>query len=45
MLRKLTVWVDVAHMKKLAAIGKRKGLKPSQMLRMAIAEYVERENQ
>jgi len=42
-LKKLTTWVDTADMKKLAALTKKKRLKVSQLIRIAIAEYIERE--
>jgi len=41
-MRKLNVYVDPKHMKQLAAIGKTKGLKVAQLVRLAIAEFVER---
>jgi hypothetical protein len=41
-LRRLNVFVDIAHMKRLSALAKTKGLKPSQLVRLAIAEYLER---
>ena len=44
MLKKLTTWVDTADMKKLAALTKKKRLKVSQLIRIAIAEYIERES-
>ena len=42
MLRKLNIWVDATHMKKLTMLAKSKGLKTAQLVRLAIAEYLER---
>jgi Ribbon-helix-helix protein, copG family len=43
-LKKRTTWVDADDMKKLAALTKKKRLKVSQLIRIAIAEYIERES-
>lgn len=45
MLKKLNIWVDVAHMRKLTALARIKGLKAAQLVRLAIAEYLERNGQ
>jgi hypothetical protein len=42
MLRKLNIWVNAAHMKTLAALAQKRGLKTAQLVRFAIAEYLER---
>jgi len=42
MLKITTIYLDADHMKRLARLGTAKGLKPSQLVRLAIAEYLER---
>lgn len=42
MLRRLNIFMDAQHLKRLAAIAKKKGLKTAQLVRLAISEYLER---
>lgn len=42
MLKRLNVFVDPAHIKRLSILAKRKGLKTAQLIRLAISEYLER---
>jgi hypothetical protein len=42
MLRRLNVFVDPQHLKRLAVIAKKKGLKVAQLVRLSISEYLER---
>ena len=44
MLKRITVWLDAQHLKKLAAIAKKEtpGTKVSMLIRQAIAEFIER---
>jgi hypothetical protein len=44
MLKRVSIFLDTDHGKKLAAIGKRKGLKVSQLIRLAISEFIARES-
>ena len=44
MLKRVSIFLDTDHSKKLAAIGKRKGLKVSQLIRLAISEFIARES-
>ncbi len=43
MLKRVNVFLDTEHSKKLASIGKKKGLKVAQLVLLAIAEYIARE--
>jgi hypothetical protein len=46
MLRKLNIWVDEQNQRRLEVIGKKKGgLKPAQLVRVAIQEYIDRESE
>lgn len=42
-MKRLCLYVHEPHMKKLAVIATRKGLKPAQLVRLAIAEYIEKD--
>ena len=43
MLKRYDVYLDQNALKALARIGKTKGLKLAQMIRLALAEYIEGE--
>jgi len=43
MLKRVSIFLDTDHSKKLATIAKRKGLKVSQLIRLAISEFIARE--
>jgi len=43
MLRQTTVWLHTEHMRRLDVLAKNRGLKASQLVRLAIREYLERE--
>jgi hypothetical protein len=43
MLRRLNTWVDAADMKKFAALAKKKKVKAAYLVRVAMAEYLERQ--
>jgi hypothetical protein len=42
MLRKTSIFLNDADHKRLSVIGKVRGLKPSQLVRIAIAEWLHR---
>lgn len=41
-MRRTSIFMNPAHLKELAAIGKSQGLKPSHLVRVAILEYIRR---
>jgi hypothetical protein len=43
MLRRTNVFLQSDHIERLAVIGKSRGLKTAQLIRIAIAEYLRRE--
>jgi predicted transcriptional regulator len=43
MLRVTTIFLDTEHMKQLGTLAKAQGLKTAQLVRVAIAEYIQRE--
>ncbi len=43
MIRRTTIYLNSQHMKQLAALGASRGLKPAQLVRISIAEYLRRE--
>jgi hypothetical protein len=43
-LKKITIWADATDTKKLAALAKRRKFKMAHLIRIAIAEYLERES-
>jgi len=43
MLRRTSIYLDSVSLKSLERIGKRKGLKTAQVIRLALSEYVARE--
>jgi metal-responsive CopG/Arc/MetJ family transcriptional regulator len=46
MLRRTSIWLDDQYRRKLEAIGEKKGgLKPAQLIRVAIQEYIDRESE
>jgi hypothetical protein len=42
-LKRYNVFLDPRSIKILSTIGERKGLKPAQIIRVAISEYIARE--
>jgi hypothetical protein len=42
MLRKTSIFLNTGDMKKVADIGKVRGLRPAQLVRIAIAEWLHR---
>jgi hypothetical protein len=42
MLRKTSIFLNAEDYKRLSAIGKVRGLKPSQLTRIAISEWLQR---
>ena len=45
-LKRMSVWLDEKNHKLLEALGKKKGgLKPAQLIRVAIQKYLERERE
>jgi hypothetical protein len=42
MLRRLNTWVDAADMKNFVALAKKKKVKAAYLIRVAMAEYLER---
>ena len=45
LLRQTTLFVHGGHMKKMTALAQARGLKASQLVRLAIAEYIHRNQQ
>ena len=43
MLRRTNIYIDDAANKELKRIGKRLGLAPAQLTRLAVAQFIERE--
>ena len=43
-LRRTNIYIDDAANKELLRIGKRLGLAPAQLTRLAVAQFIEREN-
>jgi hypothetical protein len=43
MLKKHTLFLETKAIEALKKLGKEKGLKPSQLIRLAISEYLQRE--
>jgi len=44
MLKPTTMFLETNHLKRMTAIGKSQGLKLSQVVRVAIADYIRRKN-
>jgi hypothetical protein len=42
-MKRICLYIDADHLKQLTKIGKKKGLKVAQMIRLAMGEYVENE--
>lgn len=42
-MKRTTIFLNPAHTKQLAALGKSRGLKAAPLVRIAIAEYIKRE--
>jgi hypothetical protein len=42
-MKRTSLFLNPAHMKELAALGKSQGLRPAQLVRMAILQYIRRE--
>lgn len=43
MLRITSIWLQSQHMQQLDALAKSRGLKAAQLVRLAVAEYLQRE--
>jgi hypothetical protein len=43
-MRRTNVFLHSGHLQQLGALGKSRGLKTAQLIRIAIAEYLRREN-
>ena len=42
-MRRMNFWMQIGDMSQLAALGKAKGLRVSQLVRIAVQEYIRRE--
>ena len=42
-MRRTSIFMNPAHLKELAAIGKSQGLKPAHLVRIAIAQFIQRD--